>query len=194
MAVCLTYTDEELVTLLKSGDHAAFRQIYDRYWQKLLNVAANKLKDTYLAEEIVQDIFFDLWKRKEQLNVQYQLSSYLGAALKYKVIDVRRKKSLHDKYLQQLKSPSAAADYSTEQQLSFNELKERLASLVAALPEKCRLVYKLSHEAGYSRKEIAGEMQISEKTVESHLARAIRALRAGLGIFVVLLLFILSLL
>ena len=65
--------------------------------------------------------------------------------------------------------------------LEFDELKSRLETLVSNLPEKCRLVYKLSREQGLSQKQIAREYGISEKTVEAHIGKALKALRTGLG-------------
>jgi RNA polymerase sigma-70 factor (ECF subfamily) len=75
------------------------------------------------------------------------------------------------------------ADNSTEQWLEFEELKDRLLLFVAELPEKCRLAYRLSRDAGYSQKRIAEEMGISEKTVEAHLSKALKTLRTRLSQF-----------
>jgi RNA polymerase sigma-70 factor (ECF subfamily) len=69
----------------------------------------------------------------------------------------------------------------TENLLSFKELQEQLASLVKALPEKCRIIFQMSREKGYPRKKIASELGIAEKTVEAHLSTAIRKLRSGLS-------------
>jgi RNA polymerase sigma-70 factor (ECF subfamily) len=188
MELYSTYTDERLSQLLRSSDRAAFTEIYDRYWDKLYSVAANKLKDAWLAEELVQDIFLDLWRRREQLDLSDKVAAYLAVAMKYKVINAQVKRSRLQLYQDYANRQGWLADYSTENQLSFDELKDRLAKLVAKLPKKCRLIYKLSREAGYSQKEIARELDISEKTVESHLSRAIKSLRTSLSQFLFFLL------
>lgn len=176
--------DAGLVRMLRKGDDAAFTEIYGRYWDKLFSVAANKLnKDLALAEELVQDIFLDLWHRRKDLDQNLNLPAYLATAMKYKVINARQKKKRVNAYLQKNAARLSTGDSSTEQQLSFNELKDRLAALVKNLPDKCRLVYTLSKDAGYSQKEISKQLSISEKTVESHLSRAIKSLRSGLQIF-----------
>jgi RNA polymerase sigma-70 factor (ECF subfamily) len=72
-------------------------------------------------------------------------------------------------------------DHSTENWLQFEQLKEQLARATAQLPEKCRMVFQLSREKGFSQKQIAGQLGISEKTVESHLSKALRVLRNSLG-------------
>ncbi|HVW62432.1 MAG TPA: RNA polymerase sigma-70 factor [Puia sp.] len=176
--------DDTLVKLLRRGNDAAFTEIYHRYWNRLFSVAANKLNyDLKLAEELVQDIFLDLWHRRGILDIRSSLSLYLAAAMKYKVIDARLKKKRMAAYAENLAAQTSPGDTSTEKQISFDELQHELSALVSSLPEKCQLVYKLSREAGYSQKEIARHLSISEKTVESHLARAVKTLRLGLKNF-----------
>jgi RNA polymerase sigma-70 factor (ECF subfamily) len=175
--------DKELIILLSSNDMQAFTEIYNRYWKKLFSIAANKIQDLDDAEEIVQDIFVALWKRRDKLNVINTLSPYLAVSVKYRVIKLLDKRNNQQKYASYSKGQINIADHSMEQWLEFEELKDRLMEFVAELPEKCRLVYQLSREAGYSQKMIAGEMGISEKTVEAHLGKALRTLRARLSQF-----------
>jgi RNA polymerase sigma-70 factor (ECF subfamily) len=77
-----TYNDHELVRLLKQSDQEAMREIYDRYWDKLLAVAVNRLSIEEEAEECVQDVFLSLWKRREGLVLKHELSTYLWVAVK----------------------------------------------------------------------------------------------------------------
>jgi RNA polymerase sigma-70 factor (ECF subfamily) len=178
-----TLNDKELIMLLSTNDMQAFTEIYNRYWKKLFSIAANKIQDLDDAEEIVQDIFVELWKRRDKLNVINTLSPYLAVSVKYRVIKWFDKRNNRQKYANYSKDHINIADHSTEQWLEFEELKDRLMEFVAELPEKCRLVYQLSREAGYSQKMIAGEMGISEKTVEAHLGKALKTLRARLSQF-----------
>ena len=175
-------TDEkELLTLLHQSDAAAFTTIYKLYWKRCFFSAAKKLHDLSEAEEVVQDIFLDLWKRREDLNVSTCLSSYLAASVKYKVINVLAKKNRQSNYLHQRSGLSESCDLSTENNLRLEELQQLLIKETAKLPEKCRLVFQLSRDEGYSQKQIAKKLKISEKTVESHIGRALRSLRTGLG-------------
>jgi len=178
------FDDDTLVRYLRKGSDAAFTEIYNRYWKKLFSVAANKLNyDLKLAEELVQDIFLDVWQRRETFEIRSSLSLYLAAAMKYKIIDARLKRKRIKEHTEALAAQASISDSSTERQISFDELKDELTVLVSNLPEKCQLVYKLSKEWGYSQKEIALRLSISEKTVESHLSRAVKALRLGLKNF-----------
>ncbi|HTI58124.1 RNA polymerase sigma-70 factor [Mucilaginibacter sp.] len=175
--------DSELIQRLSADDNHAFTEIYNRYWKKLFTVAANKINDLDEAEEIVQDIFISLWRRREELTVIDTLSSYLAVSVKYKVIKLLDKRNTRQKYLGYSKDHISIADNYTEEWLEFEELKSRLTIFVAELPEKCRMVYQLSRESGYSQKKIAAEMGISEKTVEAHLGKALKTLRARLSQF-----------
>lgn len=173
-------SDIQLLHQLRNGDERAFTALYKRYWKLLFAVAANKLDNLAEAEELVQDVFSDLWDRRHTLSLTGELPAYLAVAMKYQVINLQAKKKrarAYDTYARENISP---ADHSTEQWLSFEELKDQLSTLVARLPERCRLTYQLSREQGLSQKEIAREMDISEKAVEHNLARAVKSLRTGL--------------
>src|SRR5258708_29149835 len=106
-----TLDDDRLVELLRSGNDAAFTEIYNLYWKKLFTVAANKLNhDLKLAEELVQDIFLDLWRRRETLEIKTSLSLYLAAAMKYKIIEASLKKKRIKEYNQAITSLPTDSD------------------------------------------------------------------------------------
>lgn len=177
-----TYGDEYLLQLLKSGDEAAFTGIYNRYWEKLFFIAGTKLRDLHIAEELVQDIFLDLWNRRNEIVVQGELQSYLAVAMKYKVINAQAKNKKAIEY-QQYAASTSLKHHDTENWLSFEELKKQLEKFVSQLPERCQLTYRLSREVGLSYREIAEELNISEKAVEANLSRANQSLRAQLTQF-----------
>lgn len=137
------YSDEKLLVLLKDSDPKAFTEIYKRYWDKLLVIASNKLSDILVAEEIVQDIFLDIWKRRQSIKLSDQIERYLAAALKYKIINYRHRLAVEQKFVDYSKRSDDEKFYSMENYLQFEELKTKLEKLVTQLPEKCQLVYKL---------------------------------------------------
>lgn len=180
MTAYSSYDDTELVLLLRAGDKAAFTEIYNRYWKILFQLAANKTGSLPEAEEMVQDLFLDIWKRREQLEITSNLRSYLAVALKYRVINLLAHRNIRQRYERYASTTLTIADNSTEQWLGFQELDERIARLVADLPDKCRLVYQLKKEKGFSQRDIALHLQISEKAVEGHITRALKLLRTGI--------------
>ncbi|MCF0072930.1 RNA polymerase sigma-70 factor [Dyadobacter sp. CY261] len=176
-------TDLELLDLMRSGHESGFTELYNRYWKTLLVIATNKTGDLDEAEEIVQDIFVSLWRRKEELKLTSSLKNYLAVSVKYRVIKSLAKQNLKSRFGDDRSFQYDLIDDSTQQWLEFEELQRRLSDLVAELPEKCRLVYKMSRESGYSQRQIAEELGISEKTVEAHLGKALKTLRTGLNQF-----------
>lgn len=179
--------DKQLLRLLQQGDEAAFTGIYDLYWKPLFTVAANKLSSLSEAEELVQDIFLDLWHRRETLSITSSFSAYLSVAVRYKVIDRLARRARQQRYQTYAIHHAPLLDNSTEETIRLQELERRMQDAVAALPEKCRLVFALSREQGFSQKEIALRLGIAVKTVEAHLTKAIRILRMTLGSLFVLL-------
>lgn len=175
-----SYTDQELLFQLREGDHTAFREIYTRYWDKLFYVAAKKLQDLHEAESLVQDVFVDIWQRRDRLEVQGALDGYLVVAVKYRILNFLAKQERMRAYQQYAGEQMNTVDFSTEEWIRFEDLKEWLDKMVSQLPQKCQIAYRLREE-GLGHKEIARQMQISEKTVETHISRALKALRTSIG-------------
>lgn len=184
-----TYTDKALIELLQKSDHKAFAELYERYWDKLLFLAGKKLADLYEAEHIVQDLFLDLWNRRAQLDIQQSIDGYLVVAVKYRIINAQAKRYKQSVRYTENASSQPQHDNSTEHWLTLRELQGSLNHQLARLPEKCALAFSLRDD-GLSYKQIAAEMNISEKTVEMHISRAFKALRTSLGSFINLLILI----
>lgn len=172
-------SDEELLQKLQlDRDAVAFTTLYERYWEKLVTIAYLRLQCTMDAQEVVQEVFLDIWKRSENIQIRYTFNTYISAALKYKILTLlaKRKNEMNRQAMIDL----LETDSSTEQWLSYQQLRDELESTVQSLPEKCRLVFRLSREKGLSEKQIAETLNISLKTVESHMSRALKTLRASL--------------
>jgi RNA polymerase sigma-70 factor (ECF subfamily) len=178
MALYSTYSDEQLVVLLRNDDDEAFVEIYNRYWDKLLAIGYNHARNKEIAEEIVQDVLMSLWSRRNSMEVD-RLAAYLATAVKFAVFKVLAKESRRKALLAgQLPEKETSPD---EAVIEAKFLKEYLDGVVASLPEKCRLVFTYSREHQLSTKEIADALQLSHKTVESHLTKALKTIRHYLG-------------
>jgi RNA polymerase sigma-70 factor (family 1) len=171
-------TDGELIGLISTGDKAAFTEIYNRYWKKTLAIAYNHTKDKSAAEEIVQEIFIGLWNRRAKIDIRVP-AHYLATAAKFAVFKTYYRAQKREQRL--LNSLSFEESHEIEELISARLLQEYINGLVEQLPERCRLVFKYSREAGLSIPEIAGEMDIAEKTVEAHLTKALRTIRGKLN-------------
>lgn len=178
-----TYTDQELLALLREENERAFAALYERYWKRLLHFAAQKTGDFAEAENIVQDIFVSLWDKRSTLHITTTLSGYLMVSVKYRVIkllDRQRTMRIHA----ERNAVHDILDDSTQQYLDFEELRHRLEELIAMLPEKSALIYRMNKEEGMSHKDIADELGMSEKAVNARLVRIKKTLRTGLNSFI----------
>lgn len=171
---------QEWLCSLRKGDNKAFEKIYNEFWESLYAVAYNRLKCKEDIEGILQEIFTDMWRRRECLHIRTSLAAYLHAALKYKILNHIHAQSFrkthgqdHPLYIQKI-------DNSTQEILSFEELYGSLQLGLEKLPEKCRLIFKMSREQQMSSKEIAEELNISHRTVQTHIHNAIKTLKVEL--------------
>lgn len=176
-----TDLDNILIERLKKNDEFAFTSIYNTYWKLLLASAYNVLKNKELCEDIIQDVFISLWRNRKQIEIKVSLKSYLYACTRYQVYDKIRNNKLkfHIELFDGL--DNRLKNTSPETKLIYKELVAQITDIVNSLPEKCRKVYLLSREQNFSHKEIAKELNISTKTVENHITKALAVLRNSLG-------------
>lgn len=174
------HTDLDLCHLIQQNDLPAFEELYNRYWQKLFAAAYDRIRLKEPCEEIIQEIFVSLWEKRQYLDIQVGVGPFLYKAVKYKVIDHYRRKLTQQKHLYAV-SKNGYVDNSVEENVFLNDLKSHIEKVVLQLPPKCRSVYELSRIEQKSNKEIAIILNISEKTVEGHLTKALHTLRMSLG-------------
>ncbi|RXM49179.1 hypothetical protein BOW55_02220 [Flavobacterium sp. YO12] len=173
--------DVILIDRLRNGDETALNELYNKFWQSLFMSSYNVLKDRELCEDIIQDIFMNIWHNREKLEIHISLKGYMYACARYQVFNhIRRNKDkIHVELFDDLEK---RFQYTTpETQLMHDELVYHINSIVENLPEKCQLVYKLSREEQLSHKEIAERLNISTKTVENHITKALHSIRLSMG-------------
>lgn len=169
--------DNELYDCLTQDNEEALTILYNRYWKRMIYKAALKLDSDTDAEEVVQDTFMDIWNSRHRIKIQYSFQTYIAAIVKYKVMAklAANKKIPYEATdnVYQLQVP----DHSTQQWLQFSDLQTEIESVVQMLPEKCQIVFRMSREDGLSDRKIAEELNISQKTVEAHISKALKYLR-----------------
>lgn len=188
MTQCANLPDLDLVALLKEDEFAAFVEIYNRYWSGLYVAAYNRIRDEEICKEIVQDVFTSFWTKRETLLLTVGLSNYLFRAVRHQVIDHFRKQAIRRAY--HSRQAAETSEDSSMQWVLLRDLQQSLDSLVDNLPDKCKSVYRLSKIENHSNREIAQMLDISEKTVEGHLTKALKILRVNLSHFLTLVLMI----
>ncbi len=169
--------DIELIELLKAGNSDAFREIYERFWEKLYISAYRILRDENASKDIVQELFTDLWSRKEELQITF-LSAYLYTALKYKAARKLTSGYLQPFHLDELEK--FMTENNVENIIFESELQAVIFETLEKLPKRCKDVFYLSRFEQKTHKEIAAELGISVSTVENHINKALKTLRKRL--------------
>jgi len=173
--------EKDWLELLRKDDERGMQLIFERYYKYLVVTAYNIQDDDNRAKDIAQDVLFEFWKKRESLEITTSLKAYLRRAVLNKSIDeIRSRKRLvfDDKIMeQQMDTAEATTNVSLEQQ----DLKHLITSAIESLPERCKLVFRLSRFEDMSHKEIAAQLNISTKTIENQITKALKQIRAQLA-------------
>lgn len=178
-------TDEDiiLVTGLKTGDKTVFEQIFRTYYPELCGYALRYVHDPVLAEEVIQELFFKLWIRREELVITTSLKNYLLRAAINHALNHIRHQEMQRKYMDyvgfEVDSVEGSMHYEPD-----GELSHRLKKALLQLPEKRREIFMLSRFEGLKYHEIAEKLGINIKTVETQMTRTLEFLRQYLREFI----------
>lgn len=171
------------VHLINLKDEKAFENIFKTYYSSLASFAMKYVKEPELAEEIVQEMFSNMWIRHETLRIQTSLKSYLFGAVRNACLNYIKHQKVEQKYAGhtlRTASKEEATDF-----LELDELKAKIALAMDKIPAKCREIFELNRFEGKRYKEIADELNLSLKTVENQMGKALKILRDELGEYLV---------
>lgn len=168
--------DSDLFLLVKQSDGKAFDELYNRYWPTLVYTAYKKLNSKEKAEDIVQNIFTDLYRRRTNIELHISLNAYLHQALKFKVLNEYRSEFIRTRYQKNVFfTYGCKIDFSHP--LDVKELDAKINTILDRLPEKCKRVFLLSRKENLSNKDISVCLNITISTVEKHISKALKTLK-----------------
>ncbi len=175
-------TDSDLLARLRQGDHTAFDALF-RQWYELVVRSANRvLHEPQVAEELAQDVFLELWRRRDQLPAGSSIPGYLMQAVRNRALNHLRHLQVQKKsqlFVEALSEPAEQADADAQ----ANELAQAIGDAIADLPPRTREVFLMSRERNLKYSEIAEQLGVSVKAVEANMSRALRQLREKLSPF-----------
>lgn len=180
-------SDNKLISLLKESDHAAYTEIYNRYFFLLYTHAYKKLRDEDQAKDVVQELFANLWfKREFELNIT-NLAGYLYTSVRNRIFDLYAHQQVESRYVDSLSAYLALVKNETTDHLAReNNLKFYIEKEIQALPRKMRRIFEMSRKQHLSHKEIAEQLSTTEHNVSKQVTNALRILRTKLSYLLLL--------
>ena len=176
----ITLTDPELLAQIQSGDEDGFRALFDRYWHLLWRLAMKKTGDEGEAEDMVQELFIEIWQRRQSILLTTPLRTYLISCLYLKIFKYFRKKGFRERHYENFKrfvQQAPAVETTVEFENEYGKLQDIIAQTVSMMPQQMKTVFSLKHYGGYTTADIAEELNISTETVKTHLKHAMSRLR-----------------
>ncbi len=163
-------------SLIKTNPDKALEYLYSKYYNMLCNQVYRILKDSVTAEDIVQDVFFGMWRKRDDLVINTSLEAYLKRSCRNRTLNYIRNN--HIKWEDEgLLNDQSDNSFTTDQYIEAEDLNLKIQEIISELPEKCGIVFSLSRFEEMSYADIAIELNISVKTVEHHISKALRILR-----------------
>ncbi|MES2688918.1 MAG: RNA polymerase sigma-70 factor [Bacteroidota bacterium] len=181
------YTDIQLVENIRQGDLKSFEQVFNAYAENLVRYAETILKNTYEAEDIVQQLFVQLWDKRSTLVITTSLKSYLYRAAHNSSLNKIKQHGVRDSYAEYYTYVGNAETGSAAQRVEAKEVNTAIETAIEELPEQCRKVFRLSRFEQMKYQQIADELGISVKTVENQMGKALKHMRLRLKDYMLLL-------
>lgn len=172
-------TDSELVCLLVNGDALAFETIYHRYARELYAYARKNITSREDCEEIVHDVFEQIWQRHAELTFVTWLKGYLYRLLRFRLVEYFRHENVRRRYEEHYAFFEAVYEPVSDDTLDREVVHERIERRLLQLPERCQQAVKLRLHENLSNDAIAARMNINKSTVENYMAAALSHLRAS---------------
>lgn len=181
-------SDDELIQRIQSGDKKAFEELYRRWFFDLCEFANRYVRRRAICEEVVQDLYLNIWKNRKEWHPKGTIRSYLYKGIRNNAIDYLKHLKVEREYLSERKlnrlqeyEEQIGGDSMLNGVLSEDENKKELAEAIEdailQLPERRREIFRMSREDGLTYQEIADALDISIKTVETQMGRSLKSLR-----------------
>lgn len=171
---------EQLIHQLRNGEERAYEALFKTYYTELAMHANRFLYDIDASKEIVQDLFVTIYEKRQNLDINSSLKSYLYKSVKNRCLNVINSSKIRNKYAEHIKTNSYDGYNQIEKELDTSELESALYHAIGELPPKCGTIFKMNRFEGLSNGEIAERLELSKRTVETQITKALKILRGKL--------------
>lgn len=171
---------DDITGRIRNGDAAQFESLFRSSYISLVRYAMTLIKDHDTAEEIVQDLFFRIWKDREKLKIESSLNGYLFRSVHNKCLHYIEHSRVVERHAEAMTYQQAGIQESPSDILNYKELQEKVAIILERLPDRCGKIFTMSRFEGLKYTEIAEKLSVSVKTVEANMGRALKEFRKEL--------------
>lgn len=182
-----TQIPASLLEEIKKGDVASFKRFFTILWNPLLNFTNRIVKDVQISENILQDVFIHVWENRATIDSNRNLKSYLYTAAKNRALNHLK---LSEKYFKNIPEDVTIQGDDPEDKLINEEMSESINRAINKLPEQCRFIFLMNKNDKLTYREISEILNISQKTVETQMSRALKKLRVMLDQLIKMIIFI----
>ncbi len=182
--------DDKLVIKLRRDDECAFKELFDRYSKKLYYFSLRYLRNNEESEELVQTVFINLWEHRKSLRDDMPVKSYIYRSAVNYIYNQLKKRAIHAKFVDSELIREEIHSNPTYEKVLFNDMERSINSIIDTLPLQQKEIFLLSRYENLSHKEIAEKLDLSVRTVENQVFRALKIIRSRLQtqiIFLILL-------
>jgi RNA polymerase sigma-70 factor (ECF subfamily) len=174
------YSEANLINALKSGSSHAFDELFNQYGKKLYYFSLGYLKSKEEAEEVVQEVFYRIWRNRNELKTGLSFKAYLFTIAYRYILELFEKAGRERRYRHEIISESFEFSDELDKRTDYQSLLEQVEVLINRLPSRQKEIVIKKKKEGLPVKEIAEQLGISPKTVENHLTEAMKTLKSGL--------------
>lgn len=186
-------SDNILAARIRHDDKIAFKAIYDRYNKKIYFYSLKYLGNSSEAEELVQSVFINVWENRGSLDPDNSIKNYIYKSAVNYIYNYLKKKAIRARFIESQIGKGETLSNLTYEEVFFHDLEKSINSIVGSLPSQQQKIFELSRYEGLTNKEIAGKLDISVRTVENQMYRALKIIRDSLKNGIILLLMLISL-
>jgi len=173
--------EEDVLSKLAKDDRKAFEHLFKTYYTELCRFALKYVRNEIASEEIVQEVFINIWERRSELNINSSIKAYLYTAIRNRSFNYIKLQLPKEQKKTDVEVLSTFEANDNEEELRMEDLKAYVSEAIETLPKKCKAIFVMSRNAGMTYKEIAEELEISVKTVENQIGLALKKLREQLN-------------
>jgi len=175
-------TDRDIIRRIRNGDINEFENLFRSSYNTLVNYARTILKDTDTSEEIIQELFYVLWRDRKKIKINSSLNGYLFRAVHNRCLHYIDHKRVVMKHEAELRVNIENPINDPAEEMNYKELHDKVARIIEKLPERAARIFCMSRFDGMKYTEIAEKLSISVKTVEANIGKALKEFRKELSV------------